>query len=891
MTDRLPLLYGCTPPWDQPATDVSTALARDLGEDPDDITRLCWEINAPASLQCLDYALRSLRQWLPDVAAAGGLTSDGLASWQGVLSRVVAALGSSANDPAWRARHELLYRETIRNLCEPHPYYAALISLYRIGPDGALLSRIMARVWPRLILAHHRLSDHQRIAVGRALRSLYDDHGPRPRLDSGATDTDSALVQALEDAAIGADSLARGQLQLLQRLLTGALAESEGHGGGGGGHGGGTLRGRRRLQDRIVVDEIGIDVERPAGEIAPRLDFRAESRTRRPDGREHETEPFGLAPGDLGESAVYASAPPVPGQTMAQRIDRLAKRVDAHAISADIAMRSQPLPHRWELLTSAELAIFFEEVEQLLVAASRCADAATRAPEPVRPVECSLAILLMTMLIRGMDADTAMTLRLATAADASVDTHTGHVLLSSATPVSKRQAHEPWVWESPARLVAGGAVRNRDLVEPTTERLRLPLEPPFDAFYRRALEGHPPLAPGQTTLLIPKSKALLKRLAVWCNEVNRRCGSRLTQHRIAHYLPWRAASERDLDPVMVAYIRGAADVTSATQAYYQRCDPAVLHGAVSSLWQNVVEAALAESHGEPPDWLGAAWPQQALHLDSGGPGVGSAKLPTRAALRRILAYVVTRIRQAKSGKDLAPWAHVRRYHNAYALYTLHFFLWATGARAARDPLPDLRFVDRASGLVLLCDKSADDRYSTRLVWVGPDLLEHLDHYRAHLDAVATRLLVVRPDVYHAHARTMAHWRGGGTPGPGEDGLKSLFFELTSSGRLDVLTPELATDTRIPAALALPANCNRHFMRNYLRDRHCRNDMVDAQLGHWHHGREPWGASSSLSPGGFAAVMRRYLGTMTRELGYRPMRSIFVSAAKAGGRDVRTSPGG
>ena len=46
---------------------------------------------------------------------------------------------------------------------------------------------------------------------------------------------------------------------------------------------------------------------------------------------------------------------------------------------------------------------------------------------------------------------------------------------------------------------------------------------------------------------------------------------------------------------------------------------------------------------------------------------------------------------------------------------------------------------------------------------------------------------------------------------------------------------------------LPMNANRHFLRTNLIADNCPVEVVDAFLGHWEIGQEPWGRFSGLSP--------------------------------------------
>ncbi|MDH5766975.1 MAG: hypothetical protein OEZ38_13265, partial [Gammaproteobacteria bacterium] len=46
---------------------------------------------------------------------------------------------------------------------------------------------------------------------------------------------------------------------------------------------------------------------------------------------------------------------------------------------------------------------------------------------------------------------------------------------------------------------------------------------------------------------------------------------------------------------------------------------------------------------------------------------------------------------------------------------------------------------------------------------------------------------------------------------------------------------------------LPLNFNRHYLRTRLREEGVAGEVIDAFMGHWELGQEPFGRYSSLSP--------------------------------------------
>jgi hypothetical protein len=72
-------------------------------------------------------------------------------------------------------------------------------------------------------------------------------------------------------------------------------------------------------------------------------------------------------------------------------------------------------------------------------------------------------------------------------------------------------------------------------------------------------------------------------------------------------------------------------------------------------------------------------------------------------------------------------------------------------------------------------------------------------------------------------------------------------------------------------LDVAANTHRRFLRTELVERHCPHEIVDAFMGHWQHGEEPFGQFSSFSFAHYVATLRRYLEPLLTEIGI--MQSI------------------
>ncbi|WP_373510940.1 hypothetical protein [Thiocapsa sp.] len=872
---------GGSPPWPRPDQKLWREVAGILREDPEQYCTLLHAINAPASLQCLKHVLRNVRPWLVVLADAGFLSSPRLHVWTETLARVEHRLHIEQILGTLRAPvAAMINRRSIINLCESHPVYAAFAVLARDTDSRAGLDRLIALAWGPIHSRYDEWTPEKRAEIFRSLRAMYDERGPRPALGTEGAISVWTAIEQLRKAQSYASENASNHLERVIELLEDEPPLESGNRSGGGGRGragaGGFVRGTTRLVNRLVYSEPQFDPQQPEDEESPFLRYRVEVRTRRGVDSELQTEPTGLAPEDLGESRVVAECPADPGLTLRQRLDRMRKRVLGKGIAADIAIRAQPLESRWELLTPAELGLFFVEVDALL------GEPVDRSPAAKIDADAkkSLALLLISMLGRGLDRTRVQACFIGRRnVHVGCATQTDRLLLVGADP-----ARAEWYWHLPGRVVAGGSVINSGLVLPTRDDLLVRVPTPFANLYRRVL-GDWLDAGGPETFLIGNPRAIDTLVEEWCKKVNRRRGTRLSLARIAHYLPWQARCQEQLDPVMAAYIRGVADVNAATQAFYRALDPRRVCAAYNALWSSVVARIIAELDQAPPDWLAVdrstdeSEPIEGQATKGDVPRIGSKKVPALIAVQAIASNLVDNLHRA-ADTTRAPWARTIAYHNAYALYCLHFLLWGSGARSAHDPVPDLRFLHPQTGLLMISDKSRAGEYSTRLAWIGPDLVRQIDDYMKHLDALARRLLTYRPEIYERHRTTLTSWRGSAAPGQPKGGLLALFFEL-DDGDLLQLTPQLATEVRLPEHLRLPPNCNRHYLATYLWERRCPHDLIDAQLGHWQQGREPWGRSSTLAPKQFARAIGRCLEPMTREMGFLPRSSALVLTESEG----------
>ena len=189
-----------------------------------------------------------------------------------------------------------------------------------------------------------------------------------------------------------------------------------------------------------------------------------------------------------------------------------------------------------------------------------------------------------------------------------------------------------------------------------------------------------------------------------------------------------------------------------------------------------------------------------------------------------------------------PWRHrnldnLVKFHNRMAIYTSAMLGFATGYRAILDPFPKGSSLDRESGFLVINDKDYEDLYHSRIVWLPPDCIKQIDNYHAHLGAFLDQIMLYDLDTFHNIKSQIE----GASTGP------TLFLLRENLGQIAVGKSRQEAIFRRNLEYELPANANRHYLRSSLLSLKCPPEVINAFLGHWERGCEPWGYYSALTP--------------------------------------------
>jgi len=237
--------------------------------------------------------------------------------------------------------------------------------------------------------------------------------------------------------------------------------------------------------------------------------------------------------------------------------------------------------------------------------------------------------------------------------------------------------------------------------------------------------------------------------------------------------------------------------------------------------------------------------------------LGARQCPTLATVCGAVSSLRERVEQIPKlqlPKSLEEQRAFASHHNEFTLYTYWMFAFATGIRGIVDPYPRIEIVDRRTGTYSFEDKAAnsgDLGYKQRLVRLPPVLLGQMQAYDAYLKALKRK--------YQLESE-----------GP------CFFLALKSQKLCPVAIRPVELQSSAEELLPFPANTQRLFLRSELLGRGCGAEIVDAFMGHWAFGEEPWAPYSTFNYAVYFATLKPYIGPLLQELGFEVVRRKIVS---------------
>ena len=346
----------------------------------------------------------------------------------------------------------------------------------------------------------------------------------------------------------------------------------------------------------------------------------------------------------------------------------------------------------------------------------------------------------------------------------------------------------------------------------------------------------------QSATLFQGSKAtkarLLDRIDEKLKTLNKSRFTRLTRSRIEYQL-FASLHIISTDLIDAALVTGRYPPFGASAAIYYH------HARTERLSLIYAQALKAWSAMIPS----LSFRPQAWTLDLDAPRVGSRFVLRPEVMRGAIGHINQQIQEYRNA--LGSPGSLSKFHNLYTAYVVLMLFWATGYRAVRDPIGNVDELNVRRQTVVIADKTDDRMSHSRIVFLPSLMVAQLSAYQQHCELM------------RKHA-----WL------TGVEDLLSTFFFFVDEGWQAIRAKPKFVASQIDWAFPWPLNVSRHYLRGHLRDNGVPGDVVDAFMGHWGIGTEPWGKLATMDPHVFRDATVPVIGHMLTNLGFRLVKGAY-----------------
>jgi integrase len=330
-------------------------------------------------------------------------------------------------------------------------------------------------------------------------------------------------------------------------------------------------------------------------------------------------------------------------------------------------------------------------------------------------------------------------------------------------------------------------------------------------------------------------------------KVNTGITDRITADRYSKVLFWRLLRRSRGDITAVSLVTGQDHVLNRSRLHYTTRQVAKM--------QRLYVQCAEDLASEITSVTGTTYPAIAPIQDT-ATYLGARHCPTLATVTTAVSTLRDRVRQLP--RLQLPRSQEERQtfvgeHDALTLYTYWMFAFATGVRGIVAPYPRIERVDFDTGILAIEDKmanSGEKGYKSRLVWLPPVVREQMQAYQVYLDELKrkNKIASVEP---------------------------CFFLNLEQDDMRPVAISPTELKPRVEALLRFPANTQRLFLRSELLERGCSVEVVDAFMGHWCFGEEPFSPFSTFNYAVYFASLERYVAPLLKEIGFDVVRKRVV----------------
>ncbi len=347
--------------------------------------------------------------------------------------------------------------------------------------------------------------------------------------------------------------------------------------------------------------------------------------------------------------------------------------------------------------------------------------------------------------------------------------------------------------------------------------------------------------------------------------------TRLTANRVSDYLFEAISREEGADLTTAMFIIGREHFLGRNPSYYTSLSVNHLQALYKKVSRDIRDRHFREAPRDNRSSIESDLPD---YIEKKGQAryVGSPFRPTH----QTVSYLVTALEDSLNiAETLKPTTNnsidkLMRIHNCMSRYTAFLIAYSTGFRDIRDPFLSSAEIDWDSGFAVLSDKDSEDGYNSRLIWLPPVCLKQLQLYRQHLQNALYRFNILIPGFYSMLDQPR---RDANAPGC------YMFFAKFNENRheLDAVTLRsvLLANRSLYSVYALPFNASRHYLRSSLLERKCPIEVINAFMGHFERGEEPWGAYSGLSPIHYRNALKDKLVPLLNDDGWKALPGLSV----------------
>lgn len=525
------------------------------------------------------------------------------------------------------------------------------------------------------------------------------------------------------------------------------------------------------------------------------------------------------------------------------------KGLQKRKIKNQLAMLNQRLTTRWEVLSIYEVSVFLTAIADLIDKKDR----SVYLPDDTTYGE--LAALLTTMFWFGQRLDMIVKFRVYDQIPCNnIDTEPGFVIT---------EQNGYW-WAKPALPI------RKKLPDDIQQEQAYPTVSNFALFSGIGLEKI--ICSYISKCHLDRSNRLFYKdvqvyealVSSFISSVNSRHSTRLTANRISDYLFEVIASQDGADLTTAMFIIGKEHFLGRNPSYYTSMPVTKLQNNYATVCRYIRDQYFSEKPRDNQKHVddvlvgGCCETNQNVH-------VGSPFRPTHETIANLVAELQASLeKSAQTDPDVSK---LIQLHNSFTRYTVFMIAFSTGFRAIRDPFLSAAEIDWDSGFAVLSDKDNEDSYNSRLICLPPVCLQQLKFFREHQQNALYRFNILIPDIFSMPDRPRRDLPG-----------RYMFFaeETENSGEYESLTLRPALVGRgLQSVYALPFNSSRHYLRSCLLERQCPIEVINAFMGHFERGEEPWGVFSGLSPFVYRDALMDKLIPLLKDDGWKAIPGLKV----------------